>query len=426
MKNHLLHALSHRANKVWKQYRYYITSRTRSEKLERSTSQSWRDQFFSKIIIFAFPTGIVALVLSIFIELTQQQHLTIVNDLMAFSIVGLITLNRHVSIENKKRTGMCILMVFATFKIISLNSLMIGSVFLLLFSLFSVLLFSKKMGYISVLINATIFLSVIFTSNPHTEGHQIHFMGYKLYSKWLLFLLNFIFVDLILVMVIIHIIESFEKTISRAEMLSEKLKLEVLGKTKNEKRLQEALTYYKSLFFFNPLPILIYDPINLSLKYVNKSALIGYGYSKKEFLQMTINELPRCGAEVFKERIGSDFAKQKSEHFQKNGNRMDVEVYTSSIKFNDTWASLAIVRNISDEVAFLNALELQHEKMREIAYLQSHVIRNPLSKILGIAKLMQHETNSNNDFAQYLNYLLASAEELDSLVAGIVNKTKEG
>jgi len=74
----------------------------------------------------------------------------------------------------------------------------------------------------------------------------------------------------------------------------------------------------------------------------------------------------------------------------------------------------------------LNALELQHEKMREIAYLQSHVIRNPLSKILGIAKLMQHETNSNNDFAQYLNYLLASAEELDSLVAGIVNKTKEG
>jgi len=415
----------YRLSLIWKEYLSLISNLTGSEKAEWTTSDRWKNHFFVQIIKFALPIGFFLLILSFLLQHTQGHDVTNLVDFVAFFSVSLLNLNKTISIRNKMKIDMWILLTFAVFKIITLTSMMIGSVFLLLFSLFAALLFSKKTAYLSIVVNAIICLSLIFLfENPYKE-HQMEILGRSISSKWLLFQINFMFVNLVMVTVIIYIIDGFESTILKAEQLSKTLQLEVEEKTKREKRLQEALSYYKSFFSFNPLPIFIYDPDTLDLKYVNKSALLGYGYSKGEFLNMKINTLLRCSELTFKEKIGQDFSRQKSKHFKKNGRPMDIEVYGSRTRFNGKWARLVIVRDVTDEVAFLTALEQKNKRMQEIAFMQSHKIRSPLTKILGITNLIYEDLNSSPEFSEHLAYLLTSAKELDFVITDIISKTEE-
>ena len=63
--------------------------------------------------------------------------------------------------------------------------------------------------------------------------------------------------------------------------------------------------------------------------------------------------------------------------------------------------------------------------MKEIAHLQSHVIRNPLSRIMGIIELLQSDPVAAEELDQLLSYLMLSAQELDTVVASIVKRTEE-
>jgi len=70
-------------------------------------------------------------------------------------------------------------------------------------------------------------------------------------------------------------------------------------------------------------------------------------------------------------------------------------------------------------------LQERNERLKEIAYLQSHEIRRPLSNIAGLTELMniyfeQKEYNQVGDIIKHLN---DSTTELDKLIRHIVNKT---
>src|SRR5450432_2022732 len=52
-----------------------------------------------------------------------------------------------------------------------------------------------------------------------------------------------------------------------------------------------AVDVYKSLFDDSPQPMWIYDKATLQFLDVNEAAITHYGYSKKEFLQMTITDI---------------------------------------------------------------------------------------------------------------------------------------
>ncbi|MDB5152888.1 MAG: hypothetical protein JWR54_1639, partial [Mucilaginibacter sp.] len=48
---------------------------------------------------------------------------------------------------------------------------------------------------------------------------------------------------------------------------------------------------YKLLFYSSPLPILIYDLKTMQILDVNKMATEFYGYSRDEFLSMTVKDI---------------------------------------------------------------------------------------------------------------------------------------
>lgn len=70
-----------------------------------------------------------------------------------------------------------------------------------------------------------------------------------------------------------------------------------------------------------------------------------------------------------------------------------------------------------------SALEKQNETLRDIAWTQSHVVRAPLARLMGVVALMELERPSDAEFDELLGIILSSAHELDAIITDISHKT---
>ena len=68
-------------------------------------------------------------------------------------------------------------------------------------------------------------------------------------------------------------------------------------------------------------------------------------------------------------------------------------------------------------------LERQNEKLEEISWMQSHVIRAPLARIKGLIPLINEAKESRAEREKMLEYLFLSANELDRVIEEITDKT---
>ena len=78
-------------------------------------------------------------------------------------------------------------------------------------------------------------------------------------------------------------------------------------------------------------------------------------------------------------------------------------------------------RNVTDDVLVQEKLKSQNKALRDIAFIQSHEVRRPLANILGVIEVLNNNnTVSNKDI---LDHLIQSANELDTQIRSIVQKT---
>lgn len=97
--------------------------------------------------------------------------------------------------------------------------------------------------------------------------------------------------------------------------------------------------------------------------------------------------------------------------------------------YSDAGDMLGVAMNITNidgrKKAEMKLLQ-QYDKMREIAYLQSHEARAPLSNILGLINVLMLYTEKTNDpeILQVLELLNVSAERLDTVIQKIVSNTR--
>lgn len=77
-------------------------------------------------------------------------------------------------------------------------------------------------------------------------------------------------------------------------------------------------------------------------------------------------------------------------------------------------------KNIADA-----ELKLQHEKLLEIAFLQSHQVRVPVAHILGLFDLFEFDNPASPINAEIFGMLKDSVEALDRIVLEILKKTSD-
>jgi len=71
------------------------------------------------------------------------------------------------------------------------------------------------------------------------------------------------------------------------------------------------------------------------------------------------------------------------------------------------------------------AMEIQNQKLMEIAWVQSHEVRAPLARIMGLTELLKRYPDDKIDLKDALGHLLNSANDLDEIIRKIVRKTEE-
>ncbi|WP_293716757.1 MULTISPECIES: EAL domain-containing protein [unclassified Stenotrophomonas] len=121
--------------------------------------------------------------------------------------------------------------------------------------------------------------------------------------------------------------------------------------------LERAESQFRELFERNPLPFWVFDIQSLRFLAVNTAAVRRYGYSHEEFLAMTILQirLPEQATAV-QESVDDQAEPRDSQpiwlHMTRDGRRMHVRVYSSSIRFDGHDARLVLAEDVSDRVAY--------------------------------------------------------------------------
>ncbi|MGF2414926.1 MAG: PAS domain-containing sensor histidine kinase, partial [Ferruginibacter sp.] len=128
---------------------------------------------------------------------------------------------------------------------------------------------------------------------------------------------------------------------------------------------------YKYLFNNNPASIIIWDIDDLRVVEVNETAIELYGYSREEFLQLTVlNIYPAEEQAVFAELInhakdnGLIKKTMKWHHITKSGTKVIMEISSHSITYNGKKAVLALGNNVTEKVLLENSL-MEERKIRQ-------------------------------------------------------------
>ncbi|MFD0750289.1 PAS domain S-box protein [Mucilaginibacter calamicampi] len=187
---------------------------------------------------------------------------------------------------------------------------------------------------------------------------------------------------------------------------------------------------YSDLFNLSPLPMWVIDVDTMRFLNVNEATIKHYGYSYEEFLNMKLNdirpedEIPHLINALVEDRQSQDDPSQRTmTHRLKSGELRSVDIQIAPIIYKGSNANIVIATDITDNLSYIQAIEDQNLKLKEISWMQSHVIRAPLSRIMGLIPLIKNEGAFEEDKDKMLDFLTQSAEELDEVIKSITDKS---
>ncbi len=141
----------------------------------------------------------------------------------------------------------------------------------------------------------------------------------------------------------------------------------------SHRRAQEALreseARYRVLFENSPLPKWLFDVESLRLLAVNDAAVRTYGYSREEFLRMTIKDIRPPGEveSTVQEiaRLGPDSQTVGvGKHQKKDGTLIDVEISGHNLALEDGVTKLVVAQDVTERLRAERALRASEERLR--------------------------------------------------------------
>lgn len=127
---------------------------------------------------------------------------------------------------------------------------------------------------------------------------------------------------------------------------------------------------YRLLFQKSPIPMWIYDIDSLRFMEVNQAAIEAYGYSRDEFLSMTIldirpeKEKQRLLANIRSLVRTRETTNQSWKHRRKDGTQVFVNIRSNRFVFEGREARLVLAHDITQSIVAEEALKTSNERYR--------------------------------------------------------------
>lgn len=204
-----------------------------------------------------------------------------------------------------------------------------------------------------------------------------------------------------------------------------------------ERKLRKSEEKYRHLFERNPQPMWIYSPDTLAFVEVNQAAINHYGYSKEEFLNMTLADIrPEEDVDAMKKNVqkkrGHDSYSEDWIHIKEDGSQINVKVSAADVSYQGNTYRLVLINDVTEqkkvqEKIIQSVLEGEDRERKRIA----HELHDGLGQYL-VAANMNFESIKNevqslrekrqNQFKAGLSYLKRALSETRSIAHNLMPK----
>jgi two-component system sensor histidine kinase UhpB len=197
--------------------------------------------------------------------------------------------------------------------------------------------------------------------------------------------------------------------------------LDISEQRKAAEMLAQSEQKYRLLFDDNPMPMWLYSVSTLKFKEVNEAAIKHYGYTKEEFLQMTIKDIrPATDIDKLVDITHKDYRGIHYvghwRHRKKNGEEIIAEIITHDTISNGEHVRLVLSIDITEKVASEQKLLNSLEEIRQLtAYLQD--VREAERKRIG--------REIHDDLGQQLTAIKMDVAWIDKKMKDIDNPFKQ-
>jgi PAS domain S-box-containing protein len=205
-----------------------------------------------------------------------------------------------------------------------------------------------------------------------------------------------------------------------------------IERKKSIKELTGSKKRYNDLFHLSPQPMCVYALDTLQFLDANQAAVTQYGYTKREFLNIKLNDLWYKEEQTqLQEELKQTLLLRPGyltgvyRLQKKDGTVITVEVHSNRMDYDGMEARIILATDITRRIEHANAIEAQNARLREIAWTQSHVVRAPLARLMGLVEL--YKLSPEDDAAERefcLQEIDNSARELDRIIRDISEKTE--
>ncbi|MBD1258971.1 PAS domain-containing protein [Maribacter polysiphoniae] len=206
---------------------------------------------------------------------------------------------------------------------------------------------------------------------------------------------------------------------------------DITKRVMENKEIKASEEKHRLLFNASPYPKYFLELDSLRILDVNNAMIQFYGYTKEELLNMNATDL-RPKEEINKLLISLENYRIPKEifksgvfvHKKKNGELVEMDIVGQHIYIDGSQCILVTCNDVTENRTNQIAIEKQNKKLREIAWMQSHIVRAPLARMMGIIELFYGNLVDENEKIEMLDHVYSSALELDTIIKDIVLKSQ--
>ncbi len=206
--------------------------------------------------------------------------------------------------------------------------------------------------------------------------------------------------------------------------------IDITQRRRSEQALLDSELQYRRLFEANPHPMWFFDPSTLAFLEVNEAAIQHYGYSREEFLSMTIKDIrPPEEVAMLLDDLAQDHGGVDNSgewrHTKRDGSIIHVQIASHEIQYQGRPAKVVLAHDITERKRAEENLEVANNQLRQAQKLESlgtlaggiaHDFNNILGIIMGHGTLIKRGKSDPERIAKSAEVIEQSAQRGASLV----------